>query len=69
MVFRYWRKGSKVDHLVWNGDPDRTFCGLKVYQDTRRLPNMDNWQLNACKKCEKIYVEGYAEREKLANRT
>lgn len=53
MIYTYWRKGRKTNHMVWSGDKHKTLCSLKVLQDNRTSVRIDH--TNMCKKCLKAH--------------
>jgi hypothetical protein len=53
MMYSYWRKGRKINHIVWSGDKDKTLCSLKVFPDNRKSTSINHTDM--CKKCLNIY--------------
>ena len=53
MIYTYWRKNRKTNHIVWSGEKHKTLCSLKVIQNNRTSPIINHD--NMCKKCMKTY--------------
>ena len=56
MMYIYWRKGRKTNHIVWSGDQEKTLCSLKII-DSKKVSCSLNHP-NICKKCDKIHKDG-----------
>ena len=53
MMYSYWRKGRKINHIVWSGEKHKTLCSLKVFPDNRTSTSINHTDM--CKKCVRAY--------------